>query len=524
MVNADTLPYEFVTSEKITIDYLNHANHLKQVFPKHFKEPSIRKFRGDRQKLVDKLLSYNRAINAPKQVIQNIESLLQPETYAVITGQQPGIFSGPLYTVYKAISAIVLSERLSDEKCSFVPIFWNASEDHDISEVNHIAIFKQNEPFEVHYECESTGVAFSHMRLNKSELKRILLMIERVSPNSEFKPLLLKEISRIVEKSSTVGDFFSRFMIYLLGDLGLIMIEPRYLRELMAPIFERLIRKPTECTKILDETGSQLEELGYSPKIHKKSNICNFFVLGDGGERLRVTHNGDFRVGNETFSQSELLLLLDDSPSRFSANAVTRPITQDFLFPTFAYVAGPNEIAYLAQLNGIYDFFSLEMPVIFPRFGATIVEKKVTRILGKYKTEIHELSNPEKLLKKLAKARIDDVFDSFKNDVSKGIAEVTRHAESIDKTLVGSCSLARGKILKTIEVLEGKIASRLKEHDQVTKQQVIKAYSNLFPHGAPQERHINVLEYLIKFGEDFLRIVYEDFLKADYGEHRVIKC
>ena len=523
-MNADTLPYEFVTSEKITIDYLSHANHLERVFPRHFREPSVREFRGDRQKIVDRLLSYNRAINAPRQVIQNIESLLQPETHAVITGQQPGILSGPLYTVYKAISAIVLCERLSDEKCSFIPIFWNASEDHDISEVNHIAVYKQNEPLEIHYECESTGVAFSHMRLDKSELKRILSMIECTSPNSEFKPLLLKEISGIIERSSTVGDFFSRFMIYLLGDLGLIMIEPRYLRELMAPIFEKLIRKPTECTKILDETGSQLEELGYSPKIHKKSNICNFFVLGDGGERLRVTHNGDFRVANETFSQRELLHLLDDSPSRFSSNAVTRPITQDFLFPTFAYVAGPNEIAYLAQLNGIYDFFSLEMPVIFPRFGATIVEKKVSKILGKYNAQIHEFSNPEKLLKKLVKGRIDDVFNSFKSEVSRGMAELTRQAESIDKTLIGPCSLARGKILKTIEVLEDKITSKLKKHDQVTKQQVIKAYSNLFPHGDPQERHINVLEYLIKFGEDFLKIVYEDFLKADYGEHRVIKC
>lgn len=523
-MNASALPYEFVTSEKITIDYLNHADHLKRVFPRHFKELNIRKFRGDRQKIVDKLLSYNQTINAPKKVMQNIESLLQPETYAVITGQQPGIFSGPLYTVYKAISAIVLCERLSDEKCSFVPIFWNASEDHDLSEVNHIAVFKQNEPFAIHYECESTGVAFSHLRLDKSELKKILTVIGRVSPNSEFKPLLLKEINGIIRTSSTVGDFFSRFMIYLLGDLGLVMIEPQHLRELMAPIFDRLIRRPTECTRILNETGSQLAELGYSPKIHKKSNICNFFVVSDSGERLRVTYNGEFRVDNETFSQRELLRLLDDNPSRFSANAVTRPITQDFLFPTFAYVAGPNEIAYLAQLNAIYGFFSLEMPVIFPRFGATIVEKKISKILEKYKAEIHEFSNPEKLLKKLAKGRIDDVFNSFKSEFSRGMAEVTRHAESIDKTLIGSCSLARGKILKTIQALEGKITSKLKEHDQVTKQQVIKAYSNLFPYGDLQERHINVLEYLIKFGEDFLRIVYEDFFKADYGEHRVIKC
>ena len=518
------MPYEFVTSEKITIDYLNYANHLKQVFPKHFKEPSVRKFDRDRQKIVNKLLGYNRKINAPKQVIQNIESLSQPETYAVITGQQPGIFSGPLYTVYKAISTIVMCERLSDRKHSFVPIFWNASEDHDLSEVDHIAIFKQNEPFEIHYDCEPRGLAFSHMSLDKSKLKKILTIIEPVSPNSEFKTPLLKEINEIIQTSSTMGDFFSRFMIYLLGELGLVMIEPQYLRDLMTPIFDRLIRRPTECTQILNETGSKLRKLGYSPKIHKKSNMCNFFILNDKGKRLRVTYNGKFRVANETFSQRELLRVLDDNPSRFSANAITRPITQDFLFPTFAYVAGPNEIAYQAQLKGIYDFFALEMPVIFPRFGATIVEKKVSKVLGKYKAEIDELRNPEKLLKKLAKEKIDYVLNSFKSEVLKGMAEVTRQAESIDETLIGPCSLARGRILKTIEVLEDKIASKLKEHDLVARQQITKAYNNLFPYGDLQERQINVLEYLIKFGKEFLRIVYEDFSEADYGEHRVIKC
>lgn len=518
------MPIEFVTSEKITIDYLNRANHVKQVFPNHYKEPNIRKFNINRQKIVDKLLDYNQKINAPKQVVQNIQSLSQPETYAVITGQQPGIFSGPLYTIYKAISAISICERLSDRKHSFVPIFWNASEDDDISEVNHITVFKQNEPFKIHYQCDSRGLAFSHIRLDKSEAKKILTIIYSVSPNSEFKTRLLKEIDGIIEKSSTMGDFFSRVMIYLLGDLGLILIEPKCLRELMVPIFDRLIRKPTECTRILTETGSKLNKLGYSPKIHKKSNVCNFFILDDEGKRLRVTYNGKFQVANKTFSQRELLRLLDDDSFRFSANAITRPITQDFLFPTFAYVAGPNEIAYHAQLKGIYDFFALEMPVIFPRFGATIVEKKVSKVLGKYKVRIHELSNPEKLLKKLAKERIDEVLNSFKNGALRGIAEVTRQAESIDKTLIGPCSLARGRILKTIEILEDKITSKLKEHDLVARQQIMKAYNNLFPYGDLQERHINVLEYLIKFGEEFLKIVYVNFFKANYGEHRVIRC
>ncbi|MDH5449646.1 MAG: bacillithiol biosynthesis cysteine-adding enzyme BshC [Candidatus Bathyarchaeota archaeon] len=524
-MTSNALPYEFVTSEKITIDYLRRSKRVRLVFPKHFKDTNIvRKSRVGRQKIVDKLLDYNRKLKAPRQVIQNIESLLRPETHAVITGQQPGLFSGPLYTIYKAMSTIVICERLSDQTYTFIPIFWNASEDHDLSEVNHITVFKQNEPFKIQYSCESRGIAFSHMSLDKSELKRMLTIVENVCPNTEFKASLLQDVGAAIQGSSTIGDFFSRFMIYLFGELGLVMIEPQYLRDLMIPVFDKLIRRPTECTRILNEAGSRLNRLGYSPKIHKKSNVCNFFILDDEGARHRVTYNGEFRVGSDGYTQGELLRLLDDEPSRFSANAITRSVTQDSLFPTFAYAAGPNEIAYQAQLKEVYDFFDLEMPVVFPRFGATILERKVSKVLRKYDAEIHELRKPENLMKRVAKGKIDDVFNSFRSEVLRGMDDVTKEVESIDETLLRSCSLARGKLLKTIGVLEDKILSKLKEHDVITKRQITKAYNNLFPYGDLQERQINILDYLIKFGKGFLKIVYENYLKADYGEHRVITC
>lgn len=523
-MNLDALPHEFATSERITIDYLKRANSLKQVFPRHFREPSIRDFNIDRQKIADRLLTYNKRLNAPKQVIRNAESLSQAGTYAIITGQQPGVFSGPLYTVYKALSAIVLCARLSTERHRFVPIFWNASEDHDLSEINHVAIFKENEPLEIRYRSKLKNVAFSHVSLDKTELKKMLATIDDVSPNSEFKALLLKEINGIIQGASNVGDFFSRFMIFLFGEQGLVMVEPQCLRDLMAPVFDTLIRSPTECTRILNEAGSRLDELGYSPKIHKKSNICNFFVLNDEGKRQQVTYNGKFKVADETFSQRELLRLLTDDPARFSANAVTRPITQDFLFPTFAYIAGPHELAYLAQLKEVYDFFSFEMPVIFPRFGATIVEKKVSKVLRKYSVEIPDFGNPDRLLKNLAKEKIDDALNTFRSEILRGINELTQQAKSLDETLVGPCSLARGRLLKTIEVLEDKLTTRLKAHEVIAEQQIMKAYRNLFPYGDLQERRINVLEYLIKYGKEFLSSVHQNFFEADYGEHKVITC
>ena len=219
-MKSDVLPYEFVTSERVTIDYINYANHLKNVFPKHFRTPSFRKCNVDRQRLVDKLLEYNKNMDAPQRVIENIESLLQPETYTVITGQQPGVFSGPLYTSYKAVSAIVICERLSTKRYPLVPIFWNASEDHDFLEVNHINLFRENKPYEIHYDNIAKNIALSHMSLDKSEVNKILTVIESISPASEFRALLMRKIKGIIGKSSTIGEFFSRFMIYLFGELG----------------------------------------------------------------------------------------------------------------------------------------------------------------------------------------------------------------------------------------------------------------------------------------------------------------
>jgi bacillithiol biosynthesis cysteine-adding enzyme BshC len=302
------------------------------------------------------------------------------------------------------------------------------------------------------------------------------------------------------------------------------MVEPHALRELMVPVFDRLIRWPTECTHLLNDAGAQLDELGYSPRIHKKSNICNFFLLNDEGKRLRVTYNGEFQIANETLSQRDLLHLLADEPVRFSANALTRPITQDFLFPTFAYVAGPNEIAYLAQLPAIYEFFSLEMPVIFPRFGATILESKIVQVLEKYHVETQELRNLEKLLKELAREKINGPFNAFRSEVSQRMDTVIQQVKAIDATLTAPGALAKGRILKTIDVLEDKVASKLKEQDLVARHQLTKASNNLFPTGHLQERQINVLEYLIKFGTEFLQRVYADFREAEYGAHQVITC
>ncbi len=278
-----------------------------------------------------------------------------------------------------------------------------------------------------------------------------------------------------------------------------------------------MIENPTRCSKILNKVGDRLKKSGYHPPIHKNLNLCNFFL-----ERKNVTYDKDFHVANNPYSSNELLDLLEKNPLSFSANVVTRPITQDYLFPTYAYVAGSSEIAYFSQLKEIYEEFMVEMPLIYPRFGATIVENKIWSILKKYNLGILDLRFPQSLTKKLAKIETTSLFNSGRNGISKIFSEIEKVITEIDATLKDASQASLRRMLREITLLEDKVVRNRKRQNIIVENQIKKAAHNIFPRGELQERKLNVLEYLMKFGQDFLKIVYDEFLKADYGEHRVI--
>ncbi|NIT78671.1 MAG: bacillithiol biosynthesis BshC, partial [Thermoplasmata archaeon] len=202
-------------------------------------------------------------------------------------------------------------------------------------------------------------------------------------------------------------------------------VEPRHLRELMVPIFARMIEEPEATGRLVAQAGERLKQEGLKPPIDQPSWFCNFFL-----DRQRVAYeDGQFSIDGRAFSPEELLGLLQEEPQRFSADVVTRPIIQDWLFPTHAYVAGPHEASYLDQLREVYRWFSLKMPQILPRYGCTLVETRVRRIIDRYAPwidDLEELRQPERLMKQIVKdtKEIGPTFARYRQEISRLLLEI----------------------------------------------------------------------------------------------------
>ena len=481
--------------------------------------------RDAREGLIKQLSEYNRALQAPAEVLERIATLSSPDARAVITGQQPGLLTGPLYTIYKAISAIVLAERLSQDGRRLVPVFWNHSEDHDFGEVDHIHILKENRPVRLEYPPPEPGQgprSISEVPLDRERLERIIAGIAEATPESEFKGEIIEIVRKLSREANDLGELFSRLMLWLLGKRGLVLIEPRELRELMVPIFARLIEEPEATGRLINEAGGKLRESGRTPLLRQPERFCNFFV-----DRRRVIYcNGQFSIDGQIFSKGELLGLLREEPHRFSSDVVTRPLIQDWLFPTYAYVAGPHEARYLVQLTEVYRWFALEPPQIVPRHRATLVERRIRRILDRYApwAELEDYRQPERLMNRIVKetSELGAAFASKREEIARILDELKGYLSRIDPALRRPCEATEAKIAKVLQQLEAKAAKAQREREPFLQEQIYRAANYLFPLGEPQERVLNVMEFLIRHGSALLSWLEERFAGAEPGEDLLI--
>ena len=346
---------------------------------------------------------------------------------------------------------------------------------------------------------------------------------------TEFKADILARLNEAYEPGRTYVEAFARWLTRLFKGWGLIFIDaadPRF-KEMGKEVFDREIRQDSPSTRRALEASERLRRAGYGAQVPLHEGIFNLFYLDK--ERRAVQSKDDALIirGMETaVGKEELLARVKDRPSSFSPNVLLRPIYQDSLLPTVVYVGGQAEVAYFAQLKGVYEEFGLPMPVIYPRKSVTLVEKKVARILEKFDLDIPDLwTRPDGLIAEIAKRQVPDDLEAALSRARGGLAEnlesLKAEVVAFEPTLGGSLDTARGKMDQQWEFLEKKIRQAAAKKSETAVRQLGKAAIDLYPNERLQERVFNIVPYLIKYGFAFLEKL-DQAIDIDEHDHQVL--
>lgn len=498
------------------LDYRKDADYYR-----HLGLLGTRRFRRD--ELVSLLLRQNRSFGCSERLAREIEKLRSARCMAIVTGQQTGLFTGPMYTIYKALTAVVMAEKQKElfPEYDFVPIFWLESEDHDFGEASSTALFFGSGIAHVTAEGgprlpdQMVGATL----LGNGIRETIREFLDRL-PDSDFKPSIEELLNSCYLPSETFETGFARTMTKLFEEFPIILLsthDPEF-KKLASPVLCREIESCPASSFSVVAQSSTLESMGYPTQT--KPRPVNAFYLNHLGQRLKIEQPqpDSFVIlpDRQKLSRHQLIETCQDNPERFSPNVVLRPVVQDSVLPTFAYIAGPGEISYLAQYRKAYEHFGMTMPFVMPRGSFTLVESKVSRVMDKvlkvagrpsfsrkqaYDSVFRDL---QQLRKSMASGGenhdIDALFEQVEAEVSRSIASLEPMLAKIDPTLQPSLAASDGQIVKIIEGLKEKAyrAGRRK-HDELL-QQLDRAEMNLFPEGKPQERVVNIFHYLNKYG------------------------
>ena len=455
--------------------------------------------------------------NAPT-TIQSIDRLKKPDTFVIFTGQQVGLFGGPLYTIYKAMTAINLARYLTlTTSHTFLPLFWVEGEDHDFEEVRSTYFINKENNLEVlTYEPKSpfAGQCVGEMILDDTIEELINKFVINTHP-SDFKDEMIAGLRHCYAPETTMADAFARWMTRILGRYGLILVDPsdKQIKEMARPVFITSLEKhQTSINPALTDASRRLEAKGYHVQVGNKTDTLDFFYHAP--QRLPFTRNDsnhyELKGTERHFTMDELKELLKSEIQNFSPNVILRPIMQDYIFPTAAYVAGPSEIAYFGQYSGIYDIFNVPMPIIYPRKSLTMLEGKVEKILDKYNLKFTDLFTPaQELVRQVLAAQIpqnlQNSIDGSRQAIVDNLEQLKKEAAAFNPNLGPVIKSLERKLKKEFSHAESRITSAIEKKDQIICSQVEKAITNLFPHSHLQERRLNLMTYLCKYSH---RLIY----------------
>jgi bacillithiol synthase len=462
------------------------------------------RLRAEVAKVLDR---QNRGFGSSPAALANIERL-RNGAVAAVTGQQVGLFGGPLYSILKAASAIRFSRDLSLAGIDCVPVFWLATEDHDLEEVNHVTLLNSDGLLERLQSASAgaNGAPVSQVMFG-DEIASLVRHACDLFGNGETADALRQSY----RPGESFGTAFAKLFARLFAGSGLVLLDPSDpgLHDLAAPIYRQAVERAESLNQALLKRGRELREAGYHEQVKVTRETTLLFEEREGARTPIHRANGGFTVGTIRSSSAELLSRIDAEPRRFSANVLLRPVVQDYLLPTAAYFAGPAEIAYFAQLDVVRQELLGRRTTVLPRLSVTLVDARAQRLIAKYGLGLPDFfAGPDAVHEKLARRQLPaDVgleFDRAAAELEQIAGRLTATLQKLDPTLVRSAERSRRKIFYQFDRLRRRAGNA-----ELSKNKEIAAHAewlgaSLYPDKHLQEREIAGISFVARYGEALL--------------------
>ncbi len=537
-MKSQCLPFNQIPhTSRLFADFLSYSPKIWPFYPRSprfgdwYKDAASKlHYDGARRERVSAILErQNRNWNASPKTLENI-ARLRAGAAVVVTGQQVGLFGGPLFSIFKALTAVKLAGEASAGGVDCVPVFWLATQDHDLAEVNHVSIPRADSSLQT-FTTPTEGVADAPVGAITfgAEIEPVVAAAAELLGDSEVTGFLRDSY----RPGETFGSAFARLFARLFAEWGVILLDASdpALSKVSQPIYHAAIERADELNDKLLARGRELEAAGYHQQVKVTPASTLLFAVRNGSrlpihQQARKGEPPEFRIAEEVISQAELLRRIDAEPQNFSANVLLRPIKQDYLLPTLAYTGGAAEVAYFAQGAVVYESLSGKVTPIVPRFSASVIERKPQQLLDRYRLSLLEVfCGPDQLREKLAahslSRDLQRSFDGADTAVEKSLADIREQLATLDKTLVDSATHAAEKMKYQLTQLRARAARAELRQSEILSRHADFLSNMLYPNKILQEREVAAIHLLAHHGIELLRGLYGT-IRTDCLEHQAI--
>ena len=468
-----------------------------------------------------------RRFGAVPAVLANIERLRRG-AYAMVTGQQVGLFGGPVFSFYKALTAIKIAATLTAQGLDTVPVFWLATEDHDLEEVNHAWMLSRDGRAEIVKSAAQPAAEHAPVGdiVFTEEISGLVESTIAILPEGEAAAETAGLLRECYRQGQTFGGAFGALMARLFGRFGVILMDPRdaRLRQLASPVFRKAIEGAADFYHALETRNRELASHNYHAQVYVSEETSLLFVRQE-GHRTPLRRRGDeFLLQGEPVTRESLLGALESHPENFSPNVLLRPVIQDSLLPTLGYVGGPAELAYFAQAGAVYKGILGRMPVVTPRASFTLVDTHATKLLNRYDLSLpaifrEDIAVRERMARRYLPPELTATLAASATELDAMLAKLRGELSALDSTLDDAAARAGRKMAYQLRRLGEKAGRAVLRRNEQIDRDAVYLLNHLHPRHSLQERVFTGVSFLAIYGTPLLDTIYEKVQTTTADHH-----